>query len=164
MLGSGASGNAPAEHGSALQVQRKLRSRHRPSSHRQTKTPLSRGFCLQPIPTGISASSSRRTRRWTWCSSSCRAGIPSRRFHPSDAAKAQILKGLDMALTRSGVNAWGQESALNPSGSTPHALETGTELVAEDSASACRVPSDSVGFAIDCNWSREHGLSPLKLR
>ena len=34
----------------------------------------------------ISASSNRRTRRWTWCSSSCRAGIPLRPFHPSDAA------------------------------------------------------------------------------
>ena len=34
----------------------------------------------------VSASSNRRTRRWTWCSSSCRAGIPLRPFHPSDAA------------------------------------------------------------------------------
>jgi hypothetical protein len=48
------------------------------------KTPRNAGRFLSCLEARLSASSIRRTRRWTWCSSSCRAGIPSRRSRPSD--------------------------------------------------------------------------------
>ncbi len=68
---------------------------------RQTKNaPTERGVFLS-MQRWISASSNRRTRRWTWCSSSCPAGIPSPRSRPSGAAACAGSRSSAAAPARS---------------------------------------------------------------
>lgn len=73
-----------------------------PPAHTQQKRPADerRPFFL-PDGQRVSASSNRRTRRWTWCSSSCPAGIPSRPFHPWDAAACAGSRSSAAAPARS---------------------------------------------------------------
>jgi len=87
---------AGTPHHGALAADGAMRARHwhvhavppgpkRPRAPQQ-KAPQCGAFASYNDAARISASSNRRTRRWTWCSSSCPAGTPSRPFHPSDAA------------------------------------------------------------------------------
>ena len=60
--------------------------------------PAGRG---RACPNGISAAWRRRIRRWSWCSSSCRAGIRWRRVRPSGAAVCAGSRSSEAGRVRS---------------------------------------------------------------